>query len=137
MSGAPVACMAAGAPELIEILYDQRYADAGWMLQLLALGTWLTIPQTLSGAVLLALAAPRWFAIGNGLKFAGMVVLLPLGYTLAGDAGAIAGLAGAELEPHAAGRLGSRALLVCWKWATKLRFLKKARRKQIKDVVSN
>lgn len=97
----PVACLAGAAPELIEILYDDRYLAAGWMLQLLAIGTWIQIPQAASGAVVLALGSPRWLAIANAVKFAGMVVLLPLGYTIFGDGGAIAGLAGAELFRYA------------------------------------
>ncbi len=93
----PVACLAAAAPELIEILYDDRYLAAGWMLQLLAIGTWIQIPQAASGAVVLALGTPRWLATANAVKFVAMVVLLPLGYTFFGGGGAIAGLAGAEL----------------------------------------
>jgi len=92
----PVGCLLAAAPELIEILYDDRYLDAGWMLQLLAIGTWMQIPQAASGAAVLALGTPRWLAIANAVKFAAMVSLLPLGYALYGAGGAIAGLAAAE-----------------------------------------
>jgi O-antigen/teichoic acid export membrane protein len=95
--GLPVACMAASGPALIEALYDPRYADAGWMLQLLAFGTWMQILQTTSGSALLALGEPRWLAIGNALKFAGMLVLLPSGFVFFGAAGGIAGLVAAEL----------------------------------------
>jgi O-antigen/teichoic acid export membrane protein len=93
----PVACMWAAAPELIEILYDDRYHDAGWMLQLLAIGTWIQIPQAASGAVVLSLGTPRWLATANAVKFVAMIALLPLGYLHFDEGGAIAGLAGAEL----------------------------------------
>ncbi len=105
----PVACLGAGAPELIEILYDPRYADAGWMLQILAVGAWFQIPQTTSGPVVLARGVPRWLAIANGVKFCAMVVALPLGYSLAGTAGAIAGLVAAELGRYVTLALGVRA----------------------------
>lgn len=99
--GLPVACLLAAAPELIEILYDDRYLDAGWMLQLLAIGTWIQIPQAASGAAVLALGTPRSLATANGVKFAAMLGLLPLGYAFFGAGGAIAGLAGAELFRYA------------------------------------
>ena len=97
----PVACLAAGARPLIEILYDPRYADAGWMLQILAVAAWIQIPQASSGAAVLAVGQPRWLVLANGLKFLAMIVLLPVGVHAFGAAGAIAGLAGAELFRYA------------------------------------
>lgn len=93
----PAACLAAAGPEVIEILYDPRYSEAGWMIQLLAIGAWLQVPQASSGAVVLAMGEPRWLALANGMKFLGMVILLPLGYHFFGAPGAIGGLVGAEL----------------------------------------
>jgi O-antigen/teichoic acid export membrane protein len=92
----PSALLLGCGPELIALLYDPRYADAGWMLQLLALGVWLQIPQTLSANVLLGVGAPVWVAVGNGAKLAAMLVLLPGGFALAGVPGAIAGFSAAE-----------------------------------------
>lgn len=101
LGGLPVACLIACGPELIALLYDPRYADAGWMLQLLALGAWLQIPQTLSANALMALGVPRWIAIGNGVKLAAMLALLPAGFALYGVPGAIGGLAAAEAFRYA------------------------------------
>jgi len=92
----PVGLLAVGSRDLIALLYDPRYADAGWMLQILAVGAWFQVPQAASGAAVLALGKPHWLVVGNGAKFAGMLVGLPLGYTLAGAGGAIAGLVAAE-----------------------------------------
>jgi O-antigen/teichoic acid export membrane protein len=97
----PAACLAAAGPELIEILYDPRYAEAGWMIQILAIGAWLQVPQASSGAAVLAMGEPRWLAVANGMKFLGMVILLPVGYAGFGPAGAIAGLVGAEFFRYA------------------------------------
>jgi O-antigen/teichoic acid export membrane protein len=93
----PVIAMIGCASELIEVLYDPRYANAGWMLQLLGLATWVQIPQASSGSLILAVGIPRWIAIANGVKFVGLVICLPLGWFFFGTAGAIAGLAGAEV----------------------------------------
>ncbi len=93
----PVLVLLVCGPELIELLYDDRYLEAGWMLQLLAIATWVQIPQASSGSLMMAFGQPRWIAIANGVKFAGFVICLPVGWMLFGTVGAIAGLAGAEL----------------------------------------
>lgn len=97
LGGLPVVGLLACGPELIEVLYDPRYHDAGWMLQLLAVGAWFQIPQTLSANALLAVGEPRWIAVGNAMKLAGMVAFVPAGYALFGAGGAIGGLAAAEV----------------------------------------
>jgi O-antigen/teichoic acid export membrane protein len=96
LGGLPIAGLVACGPELIELLYDPRYGDAGWMLQLLALGVWLQVPQTLSGTALLAVGQPRWVAVGNAMKLLGMGILVPAGYAVFDVRGAIGGLAIAE-----------------------------------------
>jgi len=114
--GFPVIFIASCAPELIEVLYDERYANAGWMLQILAIATWIQIPQGSSGNVLLALGIPRSIAIANGVKFVGLLLCLPFGYFAYGDAGAIAGLAGAEIFRYVTLALAIRRLkLPIWR----------------------
>ncbi len=105
----PVACLAAAGPALVELLYDPRYEEAGWMLQILAVGAWFQIPQASSGSAVLALGQPRALAISNGAKFIGLVVFLPLGYASFGVAGAIAGVAAAELVRYASLALAMRS----------------------------
>ena len=83
--------------DVVAFLYDPRYSGAGWMLQLLALGAWFQIQECTNGSALLALGDARWVAAGNAAKVAGLIVLVPLGYTLFGFKGAILGLAGADL----------------------------------------
>jgi len=97
----PVAWLGAGGPELVEVLYDARYVEAGWMLQILAAGAWVQIPQASSGSAVLALGQPRALAFSNGAKFFGLLVFLPLGYWQLGVAGAIVGVAAAELIRYA------------------------------------
>ncbi len=72
-----VACLAASGPALIETLYDPRYADAGWILQLLAIGAWFHILQVPSGSALLALGLPRWLAVAQRLQARGDPRLRP------------------------------------------------------------
>jgi O-antigen/teichoic acid export membrane protein len=74
---------------LISVLYDERYAQAVWMLPLLALGIWPRILTQTIDPVLLAIGKPYYSAFANFLKFLFMVVGLPLGFSLMGLAGVI------------------------------------------------
>jgi len=108
LGGLIVACLVASGPPLIETLYDPRYADAGWILQLLAIGAWFQILEVPSGSALLALGLPRWLAAANALKLAGILALVPFGFWLYGFPGAIGGFAAAETFRYAACAVGAR-----------------------------
>jgi O-antigen/teichoic acid export membrane protein len=108
LGGLAVAALAASGPPLIETLYDPRYVEAGWILQLLAIEAWIRILEVPTGSALLALGLPRWLAIGNALKLAGMLTLIPLGYWLYGFPGAIGGLVATEALRYAACAMGVR-----------------------------
>jgi O-antigen/teichoic acid export membrane protein len=70
---------------LIDILYDQRYREAAWMLPLLAFGMWpLLLLSTIDGS-LLAIGKPMYAAIGNLAKFIFMLIALPLAHRLGGE----------------------------------------------------
>lgn len=78
---------------LIETLYDDRYTDAAWMLQVMSVGT-LGLALTLSyDGLLLATGNTRWMAALLGVqavvKFAGMLI----GFHLGGQVGVIIGIA--------------------------------------------
>ena len=82
--------LAATGGWVIEILYDQRYRDAGWMLRILA----ISLPWIRFGADLqlyLALGMPKYVAIINGMRFAAVFVAVPVGFHLWGVPGAIWG----------------------------------------------
>jgi O-antigen/teichoic acid export membrane protein len=99
--------IATGQP-LIDVLYDARYAEAGWILQFLAAAAWFQALGVPSGAVLLALSQPRWLAFGNAAKVAGIVALIPAGFALAGFPGAVVGYVCAELLRYAAVATGAQ-----------------------------
>lgn len=98
----------AGGPTIIEILYDPRYVEAGWMLQILVAGPWFGV--TLEGsnaAVLLALGHSRWMAMASGAKLASMAILIPLGWYLGGFPGAMIGFAGSDVVRYLASTIGA------------------------------
>lgn len=94
--GAIASGLFACGPGLIHLLYDSRYAEAGWIVRFLAAGAWFQILEATCGAVLLALGRVPWMATGSAAKLVGLVVLLPLGFHLGGFRGALAGLVLAE-----------------------------------------
>jgi O-antigen/teichoic acid export membrane protein len=102
LGGLFVAGAVAAGPPLIRTLYDPRYADAGWMLQVLAIGAWFRVLEVPTGSVLLAFGASRSLAVANAIKLAAVVVLVPLGAWLYGFPGAIAAFVASESVRYAA-----------------------------------
>jgi O-antigen/teichoic acid export membrane protein len=101
------ASLLAGGPVLIRFLYDQRALDAGWIVQALAIGTWLLALENTNGTALLARGEARWVAVGSAAKLLGMFVAIPLGFMLGGFHGAILGFSGSELLRYIASVVGA------------------------------
>lgn len=89
--------MIAGGPLIVMVLYDDRFIPAGWMLRILAISGWLSVLESTVAPALVALGTPKWNAMGNGVKLAGILTLIPLGYSIAGFGGALGALAAADL----------------------------------------
>jgi O-antigen/teichoic acid export membrane protein len=82
--------LAATGQLIVGILYDQRYAEAGWMLEILALSlVWARYDASLQ--LYLALGQPRFVALLNFARFASVFVALLVGFRLDGIRGAIWG----------------------------------------------
>jgi len=77
---------------LVQWLYDPRYADAGWMLQVIACGSLVSVLSGTYNGVLLAEGKSRLvtllLAIQIGVQFTGMAV----GFHLGGQAGVVVGI---------------------------------------------
>lgn len=89
--------MIAGGPVIVEMLYDDRYADAGWIVQILCTGAWFMVIETTVSPSLLAMGESKWLAAGNVLKLMGMLTMVPLAFMQFGFGGAIAAYAASEL----------------------------------------
>jgi O-antigen/teichoic acid export membrane protein len=97
LGGWATAGMVAGGPTIIEILYDPRYIEAGWMLQVLVAGMWFgVVLEGTNGTAVLALGHSRWIAIASGTKVLGMVVLIPVGWHFWSFKGALLGFAASD-----------------------------------------
>lgn len=73
---------------VIGFLYDRRYEQAGWMLEILA-GALLIIPVNLAIVSLLALGLPRLFTQLIAVRAASLFLLVPLGFQFYGMSGAV------------------------------------------------
>ena len=105
VSGWTLSGLIGGGQAAIGLVYDDRYAAGGWMLQLLALAAWIATPESTNSSASLALGHPRWVAAGNLSKLIGMILFLPAGYYLGGFGGALIGYVLSETFRYAASTL--------------------------------
>lgn len=76
----------------IQVLFDPRYHEAGWMLSLLLIGAMFSVLSTLNEAMLLGAGRPAFTSATNILRFVVLALALPAGYYLVGFPGAIAAI---------------------------------------------
>lgn len=91
LGGTVLCVLITAGPSLIHALYDDRYRDAGWILQLLAMGSWFGVMDATNTSSLLARGKANFMVLSNASKLVAMVALIPAGYALAGFPGAIGG----------------------------------------------
>jgi O-antigen/teichoic acid export membrane protein len=111
-------------PALVALLYDARYADAGWIVRYVACGVWFQILSVTIGSGLLALGTPRSVATSNFVKLTGIAAGIPLGFSLAGMPGALLGLVASDVAKYVTmawlgyrrglAAFGTDALLTAW-----------------------
>jgi O-antigen/teichoic acid export membrane protein len=116
-TGLCVTGIAVCAPDAIRVLYDPRYHDAGWMLQLLAATIGFRVLEGANSALVMALGEPRWVALGHFAKFVSIAVMIPLGFRAGGFEGALLAYVASELvryavSLYAVARHGSPTLLL-------------------------
>lgn len=100
-AGWMIAGLIGGGQAAVNLLYDRRYQEAGWIVEVLALGSWFFVLESTNGAALLARGQANWTAASNGGKLAGMILFIPLGYSIAGFPGAVVGLVTSEVLKYA------------------------------------
>jgi O-antigen/teichoic acid export membrane protein len=102
VAGWMATCLVAGGPTLITFFYDERAKDAQWIVQLLAIGAWISAVDAINQTAVMAQGRPKWMVVSNVAKLVGMVTLIPIGYSLYGFAGAVGGLACTEVFSYLA-----------------------------------
>jgi O-antigen/teichoic acid export membrane protein len=77
---------------IIDVLYDDRYTDAGWMLEILALSS-LFLGTTLAGPCLLALGNSKYIMIITAAMTVTLFTSVPLAFGFYGFEGAVVAIA--------------------------------------------
>jgi len=95
---------------LIGLLYDDRYSHAGAILQIMSAVVWFEVLTITAKAAVFALGKSQWGALGNGVKFAGMMVLAPTGFHYWGIQGLVWGLAISQAARHIVFLIGMRRM---------------------------
>lgn len=73
----------------VRLLYDQRYQDAGWMFQWLGLGL-LGMRLQVVEQLMFANGQSAWVTASNAMRALGLAALVPAGFQLWGEPGAVA-----------------------------------------------
>jgi O-antigen/teichoic acid export membrane protein len=81
------------ADELVHLLYDERYSDAGWMLQMLATGMLMGVLNTSYRGVLVAHGRTFEQAAMMAIQVTLKVLVIFVGYRLGGTKGVVAAIA--------------------------------------------
>jgi len=89
LAGFGISILTATADFAIEVLYDERYQAAGWMLPVLIAGSWFSVLATVNDSTLLGLGKPSYGAISNSAKFASLAIGLPVGFMVNGLVGVV------------------------------------------------
>jgi O-antigen/teichoic acid export membrane protein len=76
-------------PNIVGLLYDARYADAGWMLQILAVRVALQCALQPIGVCLMAMGQPRYHVPAHAGRFVMVWAGIPLGWFLGGVEGVL------------------------------------------------
>jgi len=103
-----VAILSSFGDLLVHSLYDSRYADAGWMLSILALGIWPAAVSQAINSSLLAIGKPTYGAFGYFVKFIYMLIALPFGLSQMGVLGVIIAIALNDLPFYIATSYGAQ-----------------------------
>jgi O-antigen/teichoic acid export membrane protein len=82
----------AAGQAIVNLMYDQRYASAGWMLQTLSLGLLFTRYE-IGQSAYLALGRPNYVTLVSVVKLISLFTIVPLLYYFFSIQGAIIGIA--------------------------------------------
>jgi O-antigen/teichoic acid export membrane protein len=77
-------------------LYPAKYADARWMVPILAVGLWHTLMYQTLGPVLLSLGKSKYGAIGNGAYCFTILAGIPIAFYFYGLVGAVVAVAAGD-----------------------------------------
>jgi O-antigen/teichoic acid export membrane protein len=95
----PIAMMMVLSPRVVQFLYDHRYHDAGWMLQILCIRLLVVAVVSNGESCLIALGHPKYQFADNLCRAITIVAAVPIGWWWLGLRGLIWAIALSELGP--------------------------------------
>jgi O-antigen/teichoic acid export membrane protein len=95
----PITIVMVLATRIVDLLYDHRYHEAGWMLQVLCVRLLIVAVVSNGESCLVALGHPKYQFVENLCRAIAIVVALPIGWWQAGVQGLIWAVALSELAP--------------------------------------
>jgi O-antigen/teichoic acid export membrane protein len=95
----PIAAIMVLGSHIVALLYDSRYHEAGWMLQVLCIRLLLVATLSNSESCLVALGYPKYGLIENSARATAMFVFIPLGWSFYGVKGVIWAVSLSEVPP--------------------------------------
>jgi O-antigen/teichoic acid export membrane protein len=107
LAGAVLLSIMVNWGDLLMKLYDHRYAEAAWMIPILALGLWHTLLYTTTSPVLFSLGKSKYSAVGNVVYCVSILVGIPLAFRYFGMAGAVWAVAGGDLPFYVVTQFGA------------------------------
>jgi O-antigen/teichoic acid export membrane protein len=96
VAGVGFSLFASTADLVVDILYDQRYHAASWMLPVLIIGGWFAIMSNINESSLMGLGRPNYSVFGNGAKFGFLLIGLSWGVARYGVLGGVVAVAMSE-----------------------------------------
>lgn len=93
----PIGVLFMVSEQLVHFIYDTRYAEAGWMLQILCVRLFMNAVLTSSEVCLFALGHPHYATFQNLARVIWVFAGIPIGWALMGLQGAVWAVALTEL----------------------------------------
>jgi O-antigen/teichoic acid export membrane protein len=92
----PIAALMILGNQIIEILYDARYREAGWMFQILCVRLLMAATLANTEACLVALGHPQYVLIQNVSRAIWILIAIPVAWSFMGMKGAVWAIALSE-----------------------------------------
>ena len=80
---------------VVQLFYDSRYQDAGWMFQWLGLSL-LAVRHQVVEQLMFAKGSPQWVTASNFLRALSLLLLVPAAYAWGGERGAVAAVVASQ-----------------------------------------
>jgi O-antigen/teichoic acid export membrane protein len=95
----PIAALMMLGSQIVDLLYDPRYHEAGWMLQVLCVRLLIVASVSNGESCLMALGHPKYSFVENLSRALAIVVSIPIGWSIYGIEGVIWAVALSEIAP--------------------------------------